>query len=184
MTAEALFRQRGIAGSSVAEIAHNLGMSPSNVFKHFHSKTALVDAICDRHLSRMIERFTTLDDPAPAPDRLSLVACNLMEAHLQDIRENPFFLEMIVVMSDNDLTSGRRYRELIEDLFADLILQGVEAGIYHCDDCVAASRYVAATFAGVLHPVFLVRMEESELRDRCAGIAKLVNAALQNPLAK
>ena len=183
-TAETLFRQRGVAKSSIADIAHELGMSPANVFKHFSSKTALVDAICDRHISHMIERFRTFDDPAPAPERLALVVCKLMEAHLQDIRENPFFLEMIFVMSDADLKSGQHYGELIEGLFFDLISQGVESGVYHCDDCLAASRHVTAAFVSVLHPVFLAPLKEEDLRDRCAGIARLVNAALQSPLAK
>lgn len=182
--AEALFRQRGIAKSSIADIAHELAMSPANVFKHFQSKTVLVDAICDRHISRMIERFKTFEDPAPAPERLALVVHKLMEAHLRDIRENPFFLEMIFVMSDTDLKSGQHYGELIEGLFLELIRHGVESGVYRCGDCEAASRYVAAAFASVLHPVFLARTSEDELGERCKGIAGLVNAALQNPLAK
>lgn len=182
--AEALFRQRGIAKSSIADIAHKLAMSPANVFKHFQSKTVLVDAICDRHISRMIERFKTFEDPAPAPERLAFVVHKLMEAHLRDIRENPFFLEMIFVMSDTDLKSGQHYRELIEGLFLELIRHGVESGIYRCSDSEAASRYVAAAFASVLHPVFLAHTSEDELGERCKGIAGLVNAALQNPLAK
>nr|CAD6438211.1 TetR/AcrR family transcriptional regulator [Rhizobium sp. Q54] len=183
-TAETLFRQRGVAKSSIADIAHELGMSPANVFKHFGSKAVLVDAICDRHISRMIERFTPFDEPLPAPDRLARVACKLMEAHLQDLRENPFFLEMIFVMSDADLPSGRHYEELVQNLFRDLIRQGVESGVYHCGDCAETSRHVAAAFVSVLHPVFLVNSGEEELRQRCAGIAALVNAALQNPLEK
>ena len=43
--AEMLFRQRGYVAVSIADIATALGMSPANIFKHFHSKTALVDAI-------------------------------------------------------------------------------------------------------------------------------------------
>jgi TetR/AcrR family transcriptional regulator, repressor of the ameABC operon len=183
-TAEALFRQYGIAKTSIADIALDLGMSPANIFKHFHSKTALVDAICERHISRMIEQFTALNEPAPAPDRLALVACKLMETHLQHIRENPFFLEMMFAMSDIQLDSGRRYGVLIESLFSDLIRQGVETGVYHCDDCTATGRYVSAAFVSVLHPVFLVREDESLLRERCHGLADLVNAALQCSLAK
>lgn len=182
--AEKLFRRHGIAKTSVADIAVELAMSPANVFKHFHSKTALVDAICERHVSRMIEQFTSMDEPAPAPERLARVVCRLMETHLQHIRENPFFLEMIFVMSDTQLHSGRRYGALIEELFGDLIRQGAESGVYRCTDCAATSRYVSAAFVSVLHPVFLADADRDELRDRCTGLAALVNAALQNGLAK
>lgn len=183
-TAEELFRQRGIAKTSIADIALELGMSPANVFKHFHTKTVLVDAICERHINRMIESFATHDHAAPAPERLPLVVCKLMEAHLQHIRENPFFLEMMFVRSDTQLHSGRRYGALIEELFSELIRQGTESGVYHCIDPAATSRYVTAAFVSVLHPVFLADAKKDELQDRCGGLAELVNAALQSPLAK
>lgn len=183
-TAEALFRTRGIAKSAIADIAQALSMSPANVFKHFHSKTTLIDAICDRHIRRMIERLATLDEPAPAPKRLEIVVCKLMEAHLRDIRENPFFLEMILLMSETDLPSGQHYKDLLDDLFDDLIRQGIAAGDYQCADVKGTSRHVAAAFASVLHPVFLAKEEENVLRERCAGLSKLINAALQKPLVK
>lgn len=183
-TADALFRERGIAKSSIADIAHALGMSPANVFKHFHSKTALVDAICDRHITHMIGRFDTVDTPAVPPEKLGLVVRRLMQAHLEDIRDNPFFLEMVFLVAKTEIESGLHYRQLIEELFFNLISDGVEAGVYHCTDCRAVSRHVAASFASVLHPVFLVHETQAELDQRLNGIVALINAALQSPLAK
>ncbi len=183
-TADALFRERGIAKSSIADIAHELGMSPANVFKHFHSKTALVDAICDRHITHMIGRFDTLDTDAPPPEKLGIVVRRLMQAHLQDIRDNPFFLEMVFLVAKTEMESGFHYRQLIEELFFTLVRDGVEAGIYHCADCRATSRHVAASFASVLHPVFLANETQEDLDERLAGIVALINAALQSPLAK
>ena len=183
-TADALFRERGIAKSSIADIAHELGMSPANVFKHFHSKTALVDAICDRHITHMIGRFDTLDTEAPPPEKLGIVVRRLMQAHLQDIRDNPFFLEMVFLVAKTEMESGFHYRQLIEELFFTLVRDGVKAGIYHCADCRATSRHVAASFASVLHPVFLANETQEDLDERLAGIVALINAALQSPLAK
>ncbi len=183
-TAEAMFRERGIAKCSIADVAQALSMSPANVFKHFHSKSALADAICERHVSRMIGRFENLHETAPAPQRLEIVVRKLMEAHLQDLRDNPYLFEMIFIMSEADLPSGHRYKELIDALFTELVRHGTETGVYRCDDLVATSRYVAAAFASVLHPALLVKSNAEELRDRCAGLAKLVNAALQNQLVK
>ncbi len=182
--ADALFREKGIAKSSIADIAQELGMSPANVFKHFHSKTALVDAICDRHITHMIGRFDTVDTPAPAPDKLGIVVRRLMQAHLQDISENPFFLEMIFLVAKTELESGFHYRHLIEELFFNLIKDGVETGVYRCADCRVVSRHVAASFASVLHPVFLAHETQAELDERLNGIVALINAALQSPLAK
>jgi TetR/AcrR family transcriptional repressor of the ameABC operon len=170
---------------SIADLATSLGMSPANVFKHFHSKAALADAICDRHVSGMISRFEAIEDNTPAPQRLAFAVRRLMEVHLADIRENPFLFEMLVLMANNaKLPSALHYRSLIETMFRDLIRHGIASGVYRDTDPDAMSITVGAAFASVLHPVFLMHADEGELRDRCAALAALVNAALQNPLVK
>jgi TetR/AcrR family transcriptional repressor of the ameABC operon len=184
LAAEALLREKGISGFSIADLAGELRMSPANVFKHFQSKAVLADAICDRHIMHMIGRFKAFDEPAPAPERLAIVVRKLMEAHLADIRENPSLFEMLVVMSEANLPSGRHYKELIENLFSDLIRHGISSGVYTCSADTPMNRTVASAFASVLHPVFLIGADEEELRERCAALAELVNAALQKPLAK
>lgn len=182
--AEALFRAKGIANCSMADIAQELRMSPANVFKHFHSKLALVDTICERHISLMVDRLASLDEKAPAPLRLARVVRNIMEAHQRDITDNPHLFEMILMVSEAGLPSALVYRQKIEDLFADLIDQGKQAGIYHCEDPRKTSRCVGAAFASVLHPVLLAAAEPGELAERCNGLVELVNAALQNKFAK
>lgn len=183
-TAETLFRERGIAGCSIADIAQALAMSPANIFKHFHSKPVLVDAICERHIRHLVDRLATLDEQAAAPVRMARVARNIMEAHLQDIRENPHLFEMILMVSKANLPSAMVYRDRIENLFADLIAQGMADGTYHCKNACAASQRASAAFASILHPVLLANADLAELHERCDGLAELVNAALQNPFAK
>ena len=184
-TAEDLFRERGIGRCSIADIAHQLQMSPANVFKHFGSKTQWADAICDRHINRMIDRFALLRDPAPAPQKLGIVVRKLMEAHLSDIRENPYLFEMILVMSDADLPSGRHYKDLVNSLFTEVIREGLDSGVYQCrEDPALLSTIVSAAFMSVLHPLLLAKTDADELHERCEGLINLVNAALQNPLAK
>ena len=82
--AELLFRQRGFVAVSIADIAAALGMSPANVFKHFRSKAALVDAIAevgaDRVLFSVDYPFEETGDaaewfdnaPLPEADRLRI----------------------------------------------------------------------------------------------------------------
>nr|AGU11426.1 Bacterial regulatory protein, tetR family [uncultured organism] len=182
--AEALLKKKGFAGFSIADLAAALQMSPANVFKHFHSKTVLADAICNRHITCMIGRFDTDDHDAPAPERLGLVARRLMEAHLADIRDNPLFFEMLAMMASADLPSGRHYRTLIENLFESVVRHGFETGVYKATPESVIGRSVAPCFAGVLHHVFLMHADEADLHARCDGLVELVNAALQSPLAK
>jgi TetR/AcrR family transcriptional repressor of the ameABC operon len=180
--AEQQFRECGIGASSIAHIAKALDMSPANVFKHFHSKTALADAICERHITQMISQLDSMTTTAPAPKRLGIVARRLMDAHLRNIADTPYLFEMIFMTSERDFPSARRYGELIERLLLDIIMDGVRAGIYTSRDPHRSSRAVAAAFGSIFHPVFLVRESADELGKRCDELVELVNAALQNPL--
>lgn len=183
-TAETLLRQKGFSGFSIADLAAELGMSPANVFKHFRSKAALADAICDRHITRLVGRFDTVGDTAPAPQRLGIVVERLMEAHLADIRNDPLFFEMLVLMSGADLASGRHYRQLLENLFESVVRHGFESGVYKAPPDSVIGKSVAPCFASVLHHVFLMRAGDDELHARCNGLVQLVNAALMNPHAE
>ncbi len=183
-TAERLFGENGIAGCSIAHIAQALSMSPANVFKHFHSKVALANAICDRHIDRMIERLQDLDMAGPAPQRLHCMAHRLMDAHLASLEDSPYMLEMIFLLTETAMNSGQRYKDILDGLFLDLIQYGIATGVYFSRDPQRSSRALAGAFASVLHPVFLAHTPVEELRQRCDEIVDLVNCGLQNPLAK
>nr|WP_245366880.1 TetR family transcriptional regulator [Neorhizobium galegae] len=183
-TAETLFRKQGVSGCSIAHIAQALSMSPANVFKHFHSKVALADAICERQISAMSQKVEALHLEGPAPERLKTLAFGLMDLHTQAVADNQFMLEMIFYLSETEIESSKHYEKMVETLFADLIRHGVEAGIYHSRDPQVSGRAAAAAFASVLHPVFLTRHSRAQTAERCSQIVDLVNAALQNPLAK
>lgn len=182
--AEALLRQDGVAGFSIANVASRLSMSPANVFKHFHSKAALADAICDRHVMEMIGRFDTAPPVAAPPHGLGEAVRRLMDIHLADIRESRVLFELLMQMSESDLPSGRRYKAQIDMLFSRIVAEGVAAGIYHCATDEAFCHTVGLAFVGVLHPIMLMHASEDELNQRCEGLVALINAALQNPLAK
>lgn len=182
--AERLFGERGIAGCSIAHVAQALSMSPANIFKHFHSKVALIDAICQRKIDVMVGQIQTFDVKAPAPERLQIAAERLMMTHIASLDDTPYILEMIFVLSEHDSPCGALYKEMIDDLFHAIIQHGRAEGIYHCSESRDVSRTVAAAFAAVLHPVFLARQDPDELIVQCRQLSALVNAALQNPLVK
>ena len=55
-TAETLFRRLGYAKTAVADIAAELRMSPANIYRFFPSKTAIVQAMCQRCLNELEEK--------------------------------------------------------------------------------------------------------------------------------
>ncbi|ULR44804.1 TetR family transcriptional regulator [Rhizobium sp. K102] len=178
--AEMLFRERGYVAVSIADIAGALNMSPANVFKHFHSKVALVDAIAGRHLDNAAERFAPVDQDMPAKEQLHRFVLRLLDGHLQDIQKSPYIFEMVLSTIEAKLEAGIRYRARIEENLGEIIRKGVAEGRYHCGNPERAAHVVADMLACVLHPVLIVRDDKETLVQRAGEIVSFVDAALQN----
>jgi TetR/AcrR family transcriptional repressor of the ameABC operon len=178
--AESLFRQRGFLAVSIADIASALGMSPANIFKHFHSKTALVDAIAERHLANATERFGSIDEDLPPQQQLLRFVLRLLDSHLQDIQQNPYIFEMVLTTIESKLEAGNRYRARIEQQLEEIIRRGVGSDHYKCLDSQRAAQTVADVLASVLHPVLIVRDDKDTLVRKAEDIVRFVDIALQN----
>jgi TetR/AcrR family transcriptional repressor of the ameABC operon len=178
--AEMLFRERGFVAVSIADIAGALRMSPANVFKHFRSKVALVDAIAGRHLDDAAERFAAVDGNLPPREQLLRFILRLLESHLQDIQKNPYIFEMVLSTIEAKLEAGNRYRARIEAKLGEIIHEGMAEGRYHCRDAGSAAHTVADVLACVLHPVLIARDDKETLVRRAEKIVCFVDAALQN----
>jgi TetR/AcrR family transcriptional repressor of the ameABC operon len=121
-----LFRQRGFVAVSIADIAASLGMSPANVFKHFHSKSALVDAIAERHLGDVADRFASFDDDIPPKEQLLRFVLRLLDSHLEDIQQNPYLFEMVLMTVEAKLEAGKfDTAERIVQKLDDIIREGM-----------------------------------------------------------
>lgn len=178
--AEMLFRERGFVAVSIADIAGALHMSPANVFKHFHTKAALVDAIAERHLGNAAERFAASDGDLGPQQQLLHFVLRLLDSHLEDIQQNPYIFEMVLATIQSKLEAGNRYRSRIEQKLIEIIEQGMSEGRYHCANPQAAARTVADVLACVLHPVLIAGDDRETLQQRAAEIVRFVDAALQN----
>ena len=178
--AELLFRQRGFVAVSIADIASALGMSPANIFKHFHSKVALVDAIADRHLANATERFGSFDEDLAPEQQLLRFVLRLLDSHLQDIQQNPYIFEMVLTTIESKLEAGNRYRTQIEEKLEEIIRQGISSGRYKCRDPQRAAQTVADVLASVLHPVLIAQDDKDTLVRRAEEIVCFVDIALQN----
>ncbi|MBO3758117.1 TetR family transcriptional regulator [Ciceribacter sp. L1K23] len=183
-TAEALFRSRGYAAVAIADVAAELEMSPANIFKHFHSKTKLIDAIATRHLSHVVDRLDIITGAGPAPERFRHMVRTLMEIHLRDIEQNPYIFEMILLSTDLELKCGDLYRDMMIERIDLIIRQGCEEGSYCVDDVERSARTAFFALASVLHPVMIAKESADILATRCDEIVDLINAALQRTLAR
>ncbi|MBB4955452.1 TetR/AcrR family transcriptional repressor of the ameABC operon [Agrobacterium vitis] len=182
--AETLFRERGYQQVAMADIASALDMSPANVFKHFHAKTALVDAIALMHLESMMEGLTDMQLQCSPQEKLLRVAETLLSRLLHDIRENRHLFEMIVLTADLELDTHGFYREKISLILESIILEGVASGEFFVRDARHTASVVTTALEGAINPLAVAREKSEVLYLRCRDVIELVNTALQNPLAK
>jgi AcrR family transcriptional regulator len=72
--AAALFAERGYHDVGIDDIGAAAGISGPGVYRHFASKSALLEALCDRAMTRMLDGARRLrsehDDPAEALEAL------------------------------------------------------------------------------------------------------------------
>jgi TetR/AcrR family transcriptional repressor of the ameABC operon len=182
--AEELFRERGFNAVAIADIASALNMSPANVFKHFSSKNALVDAIGFGQIGVFERQICPLDKSHAPLDRLRHLTRNLMEQHHQDLNKNPYVFEMILMTAKQDMKCGDYYKSVIAKLLAEIIRDGVEVGLYIATDIPVLAETVLHALTSVIHPVLIAQEDIGNLATRCDQLVDLIDAGLRNPLAK
>lgn len=181
---ERLFRERGFGAVSIADIAAALEMSPANVFKHFHSKNALVDAMFLQQIRLLEQKLMPLDASHPPFERLAHLARSLMENNRRDLNDNPYIFEMILMTAKRELSCGHYYKNVISNLLATIIEDGISSGIYSATDVDASARTALMALTSVLHPALIAHEEVDILATRCQELARLVDCALRYGIAK
>ncbi|WP_313616364.1 TetR/AcrR family transcriptional regulator [Agrobacterium sp.] len=183
-TAEKLFSMRGFSTVTIADIAAEMSMSPANVFKHFHSKVALVDAIVLRQITSLQNDLDAMDTSLPPYERLHQMALSLMRKHVVTLEETPYLFEMIVMMAKQELDCGEQYLKVLNDHVGKIVESGVDLGIYHADDIEETADTINHALISVIHPVLIAGEQSDILATRCTKLVNMMDAALRNTLAK
>lgn len=181
---ETLFRDRGFGSVSIADIAAALGMSPANIFKHFHSKNALVDAMFVQQIRLLEQKINPLDASSAPIERLQHLARTLMENHRGDLNDNPYIFEMVLMTAKRELACGRYYETVITQKLADIITDGINAGIYPQTDVNHSAEMALCALTCVLHPALIAHEDVDILATRCEELARFIDSALRYGIAR
>lgn len=179
-----LFRERGFGAVSIADIANALGMSPANVFKHFHSKNALVDVIFLQQIRIFEQKIHLLDDSHTPYERMLDLARTLMENHHSELNDNPYIFDMILQTAKRELACGEYYQQVIKAQLAIIIRDGIQQGVYRTSDPMEEAGLVLQVLTTILHPVLIAREEAGILATRCRDVVGLIDRSLKYTLEK
>lgn len=138
------FAELGFAGASMRTIASRAGTSLSNLYNYFPSKDDLLVAVLKSANDELLLRVTrTVEASGATPEERLRAAVRSYVGFSTDYR-----LASIVAMSEFRYLAGERREEVVsardstQQIFVDLLAEGVEAGAFHTAHPREAARAV------------------------------------------
>ncbi len=158
--AETALRRYGIEKTNVVDIARALDMSHGNIYRHFPSKQALINAVVVRWLHAVTVPLAAIADnrSRPASERLAAWFDTIRAIKRRKVRDDP---ELFRLHSEVAEHSHEVIAEHVKTMLAQvekIIAGGVAAKEFprHLDAKVAAQAFLQATSA-FHHPAMVAR---------------------------
>ncbi len=152
-----LLRRHGPAKTGVVDVARALGMSHSNVYKHFDSKSALFDAVAARWLAAVMAPLDKIvaDKNAPAPERLKKWARTLAATKRKKVHDDPelFAVYRAITQDAHDVVAAHIAQLL--DSVAAILRDGVAAKDWRVGNVKAAAGTILNATTRFHHPAMV-----------------------------
>src|SRR5829696_9258148 len=127
-TAEALFRRLGYAKTAVADIASELRMSPANVYRFFPSKTAIVQAICQRCLGELEAKiWAVARSRDAASQRLERLSLEVLAYHKENLLTEQNVNDLVLVAMEQSWDAIKAHKEVYRNAIELILRDGIEA---------------------------------------------------------
>ena len=140
-SAAQVIRQKGFHAASMADIAKSVQLEKASLYHHFSSKQEILLELLDRALELVIDRMAQvmcLDVPADEKLRLA------MRSYLKVLSEQGDLVSVLLLEHRSlDVENQSRhihYRDRFENMWRNLIQEGVDTGVFQCDDIPMTAR--------------------------------------------
>ena len=134
-SAAQVFRQKGFHGASMADIAEAVQLQKASLYHHFSSKQDILLELLDKALELVTEgMLQVMAQDVPAEKKLRLA----MRSYLKTLSEQGDLVS-VMLLEHRSLDPEYRSRHIpnrdrFEKMWRDLIQQGVDAGVFACDN--------------------------------------------------
>jgi len=180
-TAETLFRRLGYAKTTVADIAAELGMSPANIYRFFPSKTAIVQAMCQRCLNELEEKvWAVARSRGPAASRLERLELEILAYHKENLLEEQRVSDIVQVAMEESWAAIVAHKEVIRTAIELILRDGIEASEFELVDPHETSNLIMKAYAGYCHPVLLAQgvQEGNDLEAEARALIRFLIRAI------
>ncbi len=180
-SAEGILRRHGIEKTNVVDVARALGMSHGNIYRHFPSKKALVDAVAVRWLNRLMDPLAAIaaDHARPASERLAAWFDALRNAKRAKVRDDPELFRVYHRVVETMREAVGEHIAALLDQLKEIIADGVAAGEFSgkLDPKTAARSFLYATVA--FHHPALVILEPLPTEAEARAVLDLLLAGMR-----
>ncbi len=141
--AAALFRRKGFNGTSMAELAVEVGITKSSLYHHFHSKQALLSEIIEVTVNRVGPLVQEVaDSDLPIAERMSrAVAIHAVEA-IHDQDAVACFIEEGRYLAPDFMATHVVARDNYEQIFRTMFEEGIASGEFLTQDADLAIKAI------------------------------------------
>lgn len=178
--AERLFRHYGYAKTTVADIASVCGMSPSNVYRFFASKSAINEAICSRIIKDSeVSLREIVKRSAPASERLAAFILEMHRFTAEALMDQKKVHEMVVAAIEEQWETIRLHLDHIRAMIGEIIRSGIRSGEFRDQDADQAARCVFTALAALKHPVLVAQCGDDPNRATPEELVAFILSALK-----
>jgi AcrR family transcriptional regulator len=189
-----LVRARGAVDISMNELAAAAGMSPSNLYRFFESKEALLEAVAENWFAektRIMEEVCASDLP-PREKMLAFFA-RRFELTVRQYEEDPELLKSYLELGSLHFEVVRGYVDLGDHYLSVLVAEAMESGFFaglSIDEAVSLINQMVHTYVNpdavvMIGPAKLkVEKLEKIIDTIFVGLGKSMNAADNAPQIK
>lgn len=134
------FAQKGYAGTNLRELAAELGMGKSSLYRHFASKEEIWNALLDRMIAYYEARFGSAEHLPPVPDSLEELVEMTMEMVRFTVRDEKVVLtrKLLSIEQFRDerarKLASKHFLTGLTDMFAPIFAAMMEKGLLRRDD--------------------------------------------------
>ncbi|HEY7607957.1 MAG TPA: TetR/AcrR family transcriptional regulator, partial [Alphaproteobacteria bacterium] len=178
--AEEQFRRVGYAKTAVADIARALGMSPANIYRFFASKSAINEAICEKHFAEVhgLLRAIMAED-RPASERLERFVIELHRYNKTRCVSERRLHDMVAAGMEENWAAVERHIAALHEMIAELIADGVRRGEFGAEVAPTdASDAVCTACTGVLHPTLIAQFAHKDLEQDARRVVRYLLRAM------
>ena len=174
--ADARFRTYGFKKTAMSEIADDLGMSTSNLYRYFPSKLDIVEGFALRCFVEKEKALTAMIDLSSKSPKICLKEYGnaLLKYNFQQLNEYPMLKEIIMALCEvnSELVDRKREGEL--SILKDILEKGQEQNCWAIDDLEETGLAIMASWVMFSTPTFMRHQTLEQLEKRLSNLLNLI----------